>query len=53
MVQQYYNGILKYLGHEGIKQRNFVWYLNGEAWNGNEVIVFNSGAWQYTNAVKL
>jgi len=47
------NGILKYLGHEGIKQKNYVWYLNGEVWNGREAIVFNSGQWQYTNAIKI
>jgi len=47
------NGILKHLGHEGIKQKNYVWYLNGEVWSGREAIVFKSGAWQYTNAIKI
>lgn len=47
------NGILKHLGHEGIKQKNYVWYLNGEAWNGREAIIFKSGQWQYTNAIKI
>ena len=28
------NGLLSYLGNEGIYQKNFVWFLNGEAWNG-------------------
>tara|TARA_Y100001972_G_C7449800_1_gene230313 strand:+ start:213 stop:542 length:330 start_codon:yes stop_codon:yes gene_type:complete len=47
------NGILKYLGYEGIKQKDFVWYLNGEAWNGREATIFKSGAWQYTKAQKI
>ena len=47
------NGILKYLGYEGVKQKNFIWYLNGEEWSGREATVFSSGAWEYTNALKL
>ena len=29
------NGILDYIGKPLIYQRNFIWYLNGEKWNGN------------------
>ena len=29
------NGILNYIGNSGIYQKNFIWYLNGEKWNGN------------------
>ncbi len=31
------NGILEYIGNSGIYQKNFIWYLNGEKWNGNRV----------------
>ena len=29
------NGILEYIGKPLIYQRNFIWYLNGNKWNGN------------------
>ena len=28
------NGILNHIGHAGIYQKNFCWFLNGEKWNG-------------------
>ena len=31
------NGILNYIGNSGIYQKNFIWYLNGERWNGDRV----------------
>jgi hypothetical protein len=29
------NGILTHIGHAGIYQKNFSWFLDGEKWNGN------------------
>ena len=31
------NGILTHIGHAGIYQKNFCWFLNGEKWNGDRV----------------
>ena len=28
------NGILNHIGHAGIYQKNFSWFLDGEKWNG-------------------
>ena len=28
------NGVLDHIGHAGICQRNFVWYLGGDVWDG-------------------
>lgn len=33
---------LNAIPHVSIYQRNFQWYLNGEAWNGNWIEVYNS-----------
>ena len=30
------NGILDYIGKPLIYQRNFIWYLEGNKWNGNK-----------------
>ncbi len=29
------NGILSHIGHAGIYQKNFSWFLDGEKWNGD------------------
>ena len=31
------NGILEYIGKPLIYQKNFIWYLNGNKWNGNRI----------------
>jgi len=31
------NGILNYIGKPLIYQKNFIWYLNGDKWNGNRI----------------
>ena len=44
------NGLLDYLGLEGIYQKNFKWYLMGKKWNGNEVrIDIKNRNWEYNN----
>ena len=44
------NGVLDYLGLEGIYQKNFEWYLMGKKWNGNEVrIDIKNKIWEYNS----